>query len=183
MRVPEQDKDAATQPGTERRIILYGHPTLRRRAQPVADVDGEVRAFVDSLFTTMRAAPGIGLAAPQVDRRVRLFVVDPTVADSATRPLALINPEILTYAGINTYEEGCLSIPGIYADVIRPERILVRYVDVEGGVREEEFDGLMARVIQHENDHLDGKLFIDCLTRMRRTLLTRRLREIESRGE
>lgn len=163
-----------------RKIIVYGHPTLRGIAEPVAEVDGRVAALVEQLFATMYDAPGIGLAAPQVAELARVFVVDPSYAERGGEKLAMINPEVLESDGMTTYEEGCLSIPGVFADIKRPERILVRYADVEGRVREREFEDIMARVIQHENDHLDGKLFVDHLSPMRRSLLRKKLREIQS---
>ncbi len=166
-----------------RRIIVYGHPSLRKVAGPVREVDGEVAALITDLFDTMYEAPGIGLAAPQVDTLLRVVVVDPTPLDEpGTRKLALVNPEVLEYSGSEVREEGCLSIPGVYADVRRPARILVAYVDPEGKERQEEMTGIMARVVQHEIDHLDGKLFVDHLSAMRRSLLRRRLREIERSG-
>lgn len=166
-----------------REIIVYGHATLRGVAEPVTEVDGRVATLIDQLFTTMYNAPGIGLAAPQVNELMRVFVVDPSGADRGGEKLAMINPEILEIEGMTTFEEGCLSIPEVFADVKRPERIRVRYVDVEGNVREREFEDIMARVIQHENDHLDGTLFVDHLSPMRRSLLRKRLREIQARAE
>ena len=164
------------------RIILYGHPTLRVVAPRVENIDGDIARLIEMLFRTMRRAPGIGLAAPQIDCSKRVIVVDPTAADETVHPLALINPQISEYAGSTTYEEGCLSVPGIFAELARPARILARYYDIAGKEHEEEFDGIMARVIQHETDHLDGKLFVDYLTAMRRALLGKRLREIASRS-
>jgi peptide deformylase len=169
-------------PTPRRRILIYGHDTLRRTAAPVAAVDDDVRRLVESLLATMYAAPGIGLAAPQIGELARVFVVDPSKMDASGRRLVLINAEILEFAGMAEYEEGCLSVPGIYADVRRPERIHVRYFDPDGRQRDEEYDGIMARVIQHEHDHLDGKLFVDHLSRMRRALLMKRLRELEERS-
>ena len=164
----------------ERPIILYGHPTLRLRAEPIGEFDGDVRALVDDLFDSMYADRGIGLAAPQVDVLKRVITVDPTATtDKGTRVLALVNPEVLEYSGASRLEEGCLSIPGVYAEVRRPERIQVAFRDVDGQEHEEEFEGLMARVIQHEVDHLDGKLFVDHLSAMRRSLLMRKLRAID----
>ncbi len=165
-----------------RRILIYGHESLRRKAAPVAEIGDEARQLVESLLATMYGAPGIGLAAPQIGVLQRVFVVDPSKMDAAGERLALINPEILEFAGMSEYEEGCLSVPGIYADVRRPERIQVRYHDPDGRRREREYGGIMARVIQHEYDHLDGKLFVDHLSRMRRALLMKKLRELEDRS-
>jgi peptide deformylase len=178
------EKKAAEAAGDDQKakIIVYGHPTLRVIAPQVENIDGEIAKLVEILFATMRRAPGIGLAAPQIDRSTRVIVVDPTATDETTRPLALINPRIREYAGSATFEEGCLSVPGIFAELARPAHILARYYDIAGKEHEEEFDGIMARVIQHETDHLDGKLFVDHLSAMRRALLGKRLREIASRS-
>lgn len=165
-----------------REIIVFGHETLRQHARPVPVVDESIRDLVDSMFATMYAAPGIGLAAPQLNLRLAVIVVHPRSEEEETRPLALINPEILDYSGRSTFEEGCLSVPGIFEDVRRPSWVNVRYRDVDGVEKTEEFEGLMARVIQHEMDHLKGKLFIDHLSPMRRALIKRRLRDIKAGG-
>jgi peptide deformylase len=179
---PASADGAAAAAAARRRILIYGHDTLRRTAVPVAEVDDSVRRLVELLLATMHAAPGIGLAAPQIGELRRVFVVDPSKNNPSGRRLALINPEILDFAGMVEYEEGCLSVPGIYAYVRRPERIHVRYFDPDGRRHEEEYDGVMGRVIQHEYDHLDGKLFVDHLSRMRRALLMKKLRELEERS-
>ncbi len=182
---PLGNETGAARPAEEsraRRILIYGDPTLRRVAAPVETIDGDVEGLVTALFETMDDAPGIGLAGPQVGALRRVFVVDPSRMDPAGRRLAMINPRILEFTGLTEYEEGCLSVPGIYADVRRPARILVRYHGLDQKEREEGFEGVMARVIQHEYDHLDGKLFVDHLSRMRRTLLMKRLREFEQRA-
>jgi len=158
-----------------RAIVTLGHPTLKRNCAPVEVFDAELRELIADLFETMHAARGIGLAAPQVDVTRRVIVVDPSPIDPERgRRLALVNPEIVSYSGSSLFEEGCLSIPGVYTDVRRPERVTVRYADETGTVREEAFDGIMARVIQHERDHLDGILFLDRVSRMRRAWLLRR---------
>jgi len=163
-----------------RTIITYGHAGLTRRATPVEAIDEAIRALVSDLFETMHAARGIGLAATQVAEEVRVAVLDPqATGETGARAVALINPEIREYSGSEMFEEGCLSVPGIYAEVNRPGRVLVRYEDLEGRERVEEFEGVMARVAQHEIDHLEGRLFIDRLSRMRRALLARRLKELE----
>lgn len=173
---------ATDTPPARRRVLIYGHETLRRTAAPVAEIDGEVRQLIEAMLATMYGAPGIGLAAPQIGVLQRVFVVDPSKMDASGGRLALINPEILAFAGMTEYEEGCLSVPGIYADVRRPERIQVRFHDLDGRQHEREYGGVMARVIQHEHDHLDGKLFVDHLSRMRRALLMKKLRELEDRS-
>ena len=163
-----------------RKVITYGHAQLTRRAAPVTEIDERVRALVADMFETMYASRGIGLAATQVAEVLRVAVLDPqATGESGTRVVTLINPEIREYSGSETFEEGCLSVPGIWADVSRPARILLRYEDLEGREHVEEFEGAMARVAQHEIDHLEGRLFIDRLSRMRRALLSRKLRELE----
>jgi peptide deformylase len=168
----------------QRKILTYGHPTLKRPAAHVAEVDDGVRALVQDLFETMAGARGIGLAAPQIGESQRVLVVDPTpVAPEGARALALINPEIVSYAGSIVFEEGCLSVPGTYADVRRPETVRVRYLDPQGVEHVEAFDGFMARVVQHELDHLEGVLFVDRLSALRRTLLMRKLRSAKAQPQ
>jgi len=163
----------------QRKILTYGHPTLKRKAARVAGVDESVRAIVKDLFDSMYAARGIGLAAPQIDELLAVIVVDPTpISPEGTRALALINPLVLSYAGSSVFEEGCLSVPGTFAEVRRPESVRVSYLGCDGDERIEDFAGMMARAVQHEMDHLQGVLFVDRLSRMRRSLLTKRLREI-----
>jgi peptide deformylase len=162
-------------------VIVYGHATLRECAAEVTEFDDTLRQLVADLFETMVEERGIGLAAPQINVGRRVIVVDPTpVTEDGTRPLALVNPQIVDYSGNAALEEGCLSIPGVYAEVQRPARIRVQYRDPAGQAHEEEFTDLMARVILHEADHLDGKLFVDHLSPMRRSLLTRKLRAIDA---
>lgn len=139
-------------------IRVLGDPILRRKTEPVADITDEFRELVANMFTTMHAAEGIGLAAPQVGRTERVAVVD---VEGTT--LTLINPEIVVSSGAGKAEEGCLSIPEIYGEVTRPETIVVRATDLEGSSFELEAGELVARCIQHEIDHLHGKLFIDYL--------------------
>jgi peptide deformylase len=143
---------------------------------PVETVDAQVRAFMNDMLETMYAAPGIGLAAPQVGVLRRMVVID-TVRDDETpkSPMLLINPEIVSMGDeMRAHEEGCLSIPEIYAEIERPGLVRVRYVDVEGEQREEDFKDLLATVVQHEIDHLNGVLFIDHLSRLKRDLLVKK---------
>jgi peptide deformylase len=144
-------------------LRVLGDPILRAETTPVTSITADLRQLIDGMFETMYAARGIGLAAPQVGRPERLAVVD--VDDD---PLVLINPEILESTGMEKAEEGCLSIPDIYGDVERPAEIRVRALDREGNVFEREAAGLLARCIQHEIDHLHGKLFIDYLSVLKR---------------
>lgn len=144
-------------------IRVLGDPVLRAVTTPVADVTDELRQLIDDMFDTMHAAQGIGLAAPQVGRLERIAIVD-----VEHRPLVLVNPEIVADRGSDRAEEGCLSIPDIYGDVTRPAQVTVRALDREGRPFELEATGLLARAIQHEIDHLHGKLFIDYLSFLKR---------------
>ena len=154
-------------------ILHYPDPRLRNRCQPVASVTVEVRQLVDDMFETMYAAPGIGLAAIQVNRPQRIVVLD--VSEANNEPLALINPEILALDGEEVEnEEGCLSVPGIYENVRRPERVKLRALNREGAAFEMEADGMLSVCIQHEIDHLDGKLFVDYLSRLKRQRIRRK---------
>jgi len=161
-----------------RRIITYGHSVLKRRAEEVVQLDADIAALIDDMFATMYGARGVGLAANQVGRLIRVAVVHPRGEGDQGQPLALINPEILEYAGSEVFEEGCLSVPGIFADLRRPERILVRFLDKDGHEETREFSGMPARVIQHEIDHLEGRLFVDHLSAMRKALLMKKLKAI-----
>ena len=146
-------------------------------AAAVPDVSDELRALADDMLATMYAAPGIGLAAPQVGQGHRLIVLD-CVKDEAAppRPLVMFNPEVVAVSEERSvYDEGCLSIPDIYAEVERPAEATVRWMDRDGVAREETFDGLWATCVQHEIDHLDGKLFIDYLKPLKRQLITRKM--------
>jgi len=164
-------------PMTIRPILIHPDPRLKKPCAPVAAITDEVKALAADMLETMYAAPGVGLAAPQVGVMSRVLVMDCVKEEGAKpRPMALVNPEI-TWASeeLNTYEEGCLSIPEQYADVTRPERVRVRWLGLDGAHHEEEFDGLWATCVQHEIDHLDGKLFIDYLGAIKRQLITRKM--------
>jgi peptide deformylase len=154
------------------KILEYPDPRLRTRAQPVTVVTAEHRLLADNMFETMYAAPGIGLAATQVDRHIRLLVLD--VSESRDQPLCFINPEILSRDGRETGEEGCLSVPGVNEPVERAARIRVRALDRDGKPFELEAEGLLAVCIQHEMDHLEGKLFVDYLSELKRSRLKKR---------
>jgi len=154
-------------------ILHFPDPRLRTRAQPVAAVDDGVRRLVDDLFETMYAAPGIGLAATQVDIHRRVLVID--VSEDRSAPRCFINPEIVARDGEEEMDEGCLSVPGVYDKVRRAERIRVRALDRDGNPFELEADGLLAVCIQHEMDHLDGKLFVDYLSGLKRQRIRRKL--------
>ncbi len=154
-------------------ILEFPDPRLRIKAKPVAAVDDALRQLIDDMFETMYAAPGIGLAATQVDVHKRLLVAD--ISAEKDDPRVLINPEILTRDGVAVTEEGCLSVPGYYEEVERAEHIRVRYLDREGEPVEEDLEGLLAVCVQHEIDHLDGKLFVDYLSEAKRQRIRKRL--------
>ncbi|WP_426957908.1 peptide deformylase [Muricoccus radiodurans] len=159
-------------------ILLHPAPVLRARARAVAEGDGDkVRALAPRMLATMYAAPGIGLAAPQVGESLRMVVLDLQKEDSAG-PMVLVNPEIVAVSDERAVrEEGCLSIPGQYADVERPFRVKVRWRDLDGTRREIEADDLLATCLQHEIDHLDGVLFTDRLSPLKRNMLLKRFQK------
>ncbi len=154
-------------------ILHFPDERLRTVAKPVEQVDDELRSLIDDMFETMYDAPGIGLAATQVNFHKRLVVID--VSEEKDKPLVLINPEILEKAGEEEMDEGCLSVPGIYEKVQRADRIKVRALDRNGETFELEADGLLAVCIQHEIDHLDGKLFVDYLSNLKRQRIRKKL--------
>jgi peptide deformylase len=156
-----------------RTILEYPDPRLRTRAQPVKQFDGELGKLIDDMFETMYAAPGIGLAATQVDVHERLIVID--VSENHDQPLVFINPEILSKEGEEVSEEGCLSVPENFAEVKRAARVRVRAQDRNGEVFERDYDGILAVCIQHEIDHLDGKLFVDYLSDLKRERIRKKL--------
>jgi peptide deformylase len=158
---------------TKLAILEYPDPRLRTKALPVAVVDDAVRRLVDDMLETMYAAKGVGLAASQVDVHIRLLVLD--VSETRDRPMVFINPEILSAEGRQPGEEGCLSLPGIYDKLERAARIRVRALDRDGKPFELDADGMLAVCIQHEMDHLEGKLFVDYLSELKRQLIRRRL--------
>ena len=154
-------------------ILEFPDPRLRKTASPISDVDDEQRTLIDDMFETMYAAPGIGLAATQVDIHERLLVAD--ISADQTEPHALINPEIIEKDGVIVTAEGCLSVPGYYEEVQRAEHIRVRFLNRDGEQVEMEAEGLLAVCIQHEVDHLDGKLFVDYLSEAKRQQIRKRL--------
>ena len=161
-------------------ILEYPDPRLRTRAAPVAEVGVETRALVADMLETMYAAPGIGLAATQVDVHERILVMD--ISEERNEPRCLINPEILSKEGSVSYEEGCLSVPGVFETVNRSERIGVRALDENGETQEFDADGLLAICIQHEIDHLEGKLFVDYLSALKRDRLKKKVVKKAKRG-
>jgi len=159
-------------------ILMLPDPILRRTALPVEQVDDSTRRLLDDMLETMRAAPGVGLAAPQIGVSRRLMVMDPAPKDAEPEPMSLINPEILAFGEEwQAGEEGCLSIPDIFAEVERPASVRVRYLGRDGQLIERLFEGRPAVIVQHEIDHLNGLLFIDHLSKLRRDLLIRKFRK------
>ncbi|MCW8919695.1 MAG: peptide deformylase [Gammaproteobacteria bacterium] len=154
-------------------ILHFPDERLRTVAKPVARIDQSLQQLIDDMLETMYDAPGIGLAATQVNCHQRLIVID--ISEEKNRPLALINPEILERDGVEEMEEGCLSVPGIYEPVQRAERVKVRALDRNGKPFELEADGLLAVCIQHEIDHLDGKLFVDYLSSLKRQRIKKKV--------
>jgi peptide deformylase len=154
-------------------ILEFPDPRLRKKALPIEVVDDQLRRFIDDMFETMYAAPGIGLAATQVDVHRRLLVAD--VSAEKNDPHVLINPEIIERDGVAVSEEGCLSVPGYYEEVERAEHIRVRFLDRSGTAQEQDMDGLLAVCVQHEMDHLMGKLFVDYLSEAKRQRIRKRL--------
>ncbi|HEY8289921.1 MAG TPA: peptide deformylase [Acetobacteraceae bacterium] len=157
-------------------ILIAPHPVLKARARAVGPDDADaVRDLVPRMFATMYRAPGIGLAAPQIGHGLRLIVID-LMPNDKPQPYALINPEVIAASDeMATREEGCLSLPGQYADVTRPARVMIRYLDETGVRRQIEANGLLAACLQHEIDHLDGVLFVDHLSNLKRNMIMRRL--------
>lgn len=160
-------------------ILHYPDPRLRIQAEPVAQVDDAIRQLVDDMLETMYDAPGIGLAAPQVDVSKRLIVID--ISEARDAPVCLINPVILEREGNEVMEEGCLSVPGIYDTVERAAAIRVQALGRDGQSYEMRADGLLAVCIQHEMDHLEGKLFVDYLTEMKRQRIKKKLEKYRRR--
>lgn len=156
-----------------RTILEFPDPRLRTRAQPVTEFDAGLGALIDDLLETMYAAPGIGLAATQVDVHKRVIVID--ISPDHTDPVTLVNPEILSREGEASTEEGCLSVPGIFDEVKRASKVRVRAQDRTGAVFERDYEDILAVCIQHEMDHLDGKLFVDYLSDLKRERIRKKL--------
>jgi peptide deformylase len=164
-------------------IIVAPDPRLKRTAEPVAEVDEALRRLADDMLETMYAAPGIGLAAPQVGELKRLIVLDVAPKAGPRDPHLLINPEILWVSEEDsTASEGCLSLPEHYADVVRPRAIRVAFLDRQGERRMLEAEGLLATCIQHEIDHLDGLLFVDHISALKRNMILRKLLKAKKQG-
>ncbi|MFQ5607328.1 MAG: peptide deformylase [Candidatus Zixiibacteriota bacterium] len=165
-----------------RPIVLYGHPTLREKSQAVNAIDQETKTLVADLIATLKEAEGLGLAANQIGAAKRVFIVNLAPIDPTQSVHVFINPRIIETSGECELEEGCLSFPGIYEYITRPEKVTVRATDADGVYFERQADGMLARVILHENDHIDGKLFIDHLSSMARQLLSGKLKKLRASG-
>ena len=166
-----------------REIIIWPDPRLREQAEEVKVVDDAVRKVVDDLFETMYAANGVGLAAPQVGVGRRIITIDTSPKQEGAKPLALINPVIVRSEGETVYQEGCLSIPGESEDVTRAERVTVRALDRDGSPFEVEGTGLLAIALQHEIDHLEGTVFVDHVSTLKRELIKRRMKRLKAERE
>ncbi|MCT4559164.1 MAG: peptide deformylase [Pelagimonas sp.] len=162
-------------------ILIHPDPRLKKVCADVPDLSDDLRKLADDMLETMYDAPGIGLAAPQIGVLDRLIVLDCVKEEGeAPRPLVMFNPRIIAASDEqNVYEEGCLSIPDQYAEVTRPKIVQVEWMDQNGNAQSEEFDGLWATCVQHEIDHLDGKLFIDYLKPLKRQMITRKMQKLK----
>jgi peptide deformylase len=167
-----------------RDIITLPDPKLRLISKPIERVDADLNRFIDDMFETMYEAPGIGLAAIQIAEPIRLLIVDPAPKDAPRDPLTFINPEIIWSSDERrAYEEGCLSIPEYYEEVERPASVRVKFVDREGKLQERLAEGMLATVLQHEIDHLNGVLFIDYLSKLKRDRVIKKFAKIARRDE
>jgi peptide deformylase len=166
-----------------RPILKYGDSVLHEPATPVDAITPDIDRLVDDMIETMYAAPGIGLAAPQVGVSLRLLVVDTSAGQNADGLIVLINPAFVSRDGVQLEEEGCLSVPGFSATVVRPSRLVITGLDRTGTERQHEASGLLARAFQHEMDHLDGTLFVDRLRGIKRDVIVRKIRKLARTGK
>ena len=160
-----------------RPIVKYGHPALHKPSEPVKEIDGTIHKLLDDMVETMYAAPGIGLAAPQIAVPLRVIIVDLSVGEEPGQLIKLINPEFVIRQGEQRHDEGCLSVPGFGGSPVRPARVVVKGLDPDGKERTYEGTELLARAFCHEIDHIDGLLFVDRLTPLKRDLMKRKLRK------
>jgi len=163
-----------------REIVIWPDPILKKKAAPVDRVDDKVRRLLDDMAETMYSADGVGLAAPQIAQGVRAIVIDTSPRQEGQKLIHLVNPTIVKTEGVTTYTEGCLSIPGEAEDVERAAKVWVRALDYHGKPFELECDGLLAIAVQHENDHLDGTVFVDHLSSLKRELIRRRMKKLKA---
>ena len=166
-----------------RPILKYGDQLLHDTARPVDAITADVTSVIADMVDTMYAAPGIGLAAPQVGVPMRIFVVDISLGRDPSGLIVMVNPEFVLREGMQLEEEGCLSVPGFNATVVRPERAIVKGLDRTGAEQQREGTGLLARAFQHEMDHLDGTLFVDRLRGIKRDLIVRRIKKLSRAGK
>ena len=165
-----------------RPILKYGDQVLHAPATPVDALTPEIDRLIEDMIETMYAAPGVGLAAPQIGVPLRIFVVDISVGREASSLLVVVNPQIVEREGMQLEEEGCLSVPGFNATVVRPSRVVIKGLDRTGTEQQHEGSGLLARAFQHEMDHLDGMLFVDRLRGIKRDLIVRKIRKLTRAG-
>ena len=166
-----------------RPILKYGDDVLHQQALPVDEVTGDIHRLIDDMIETMYAAPGIGLAAPQVGVPARIFVIDLSVGREPDGLMVMINPSFVERDGMQLEEEGCLSVPEFNATVVRPSRVVVKGLDRSGAEYQREGEGLLARAFQHEMDHLDGTLFVDRLRGIKRDMILRKIRKLSRAGK
>jgi peptide deformylase len=164
-------------------LLRYGASVLHAPAAPVADITPEIDRLITDMIETMYAAPGIGLAAPQVGVALRIFVVDISLGRDPNALIVMVNPEFVERDGVQIEEEGCLSVPGFNATVVRPERAVVKGLDRDGSPHQREGTGLLARAFQHEMDHLDGTLFVDRLRGIKKEMIVRKIRKLAKAGK
>jgi len=158
-------------------IVTFGNPVLKKKAEKIQNIDQEIERLAKQMMHTMHAAPGIGLAAPQINRSIQLITIDISVGVKTQDQIILINPEIISQEGEDIMEEGCLSVPDVNEKITRPYRTVVRGTDLEGNEHIIEGEGLLSRVLCHEIDHLNGKLILDHLSPLKRSLLKKKLRK------
>ena len=165
-----------------RKIVTYGHPVLEKQAEPVSQIDGEIMDLARDMVLTMHAAPGIGLAAPQVNVSRRVITVDLSVGENPDDLIILVNPELLAAEGEEVSEEGCLSVPGIHENVKRPARVRIKGLDLKGKEKVLDATGQLARVFCHEIDHINGRLFIERLSSLKKSLVKKKLKKERPAG-
>jgi len=165
-----------------RKIVTYGHPVLEKLAEPVPQIDGEIIDLARDMVLTMHAAPGIGLAAPQVNVSRRVITVDLSVGENPDDLIILVNPELLAAEGEEVSEEGCLSVPGIHENVKRPARVRIKGLDLKGKEKVLDATGQLARVFCHEIDHINGRLFIERLSSLKKSLVKKKLKKERPAG-
>jgi peptide deformylase len=166
-----------------RPILKYGAGTLHEKATEVGTITPDINTLVNDMIDTMYAAPGVGLAAPQIGVPLRIFVVDVSVGRDPEGLIVMINPQFVVREGMQLEEEGCLSLPGFEATVVRPTRAVVKGLDRDGNEHQREGTGLLARAFQHEMDHLDGRLFIDHLRGIKRDVIVRKIKKLTRAGK